>query len=72
MVINITDDPSALAALRRIAQEQCYVSLVITDCGCHAVSAWAGSVKVVEEDRDLATAVRALVERLENDKHIQS
>jgi len=61
----IIDDLEALAALRKIARERLYVSLEITECGCHAVSAWRGSTKIVEEDKDLATAVRTLVERLE-------
>lgn len=62
----ITDDATALAALRRIAQENCFVSLIIADCGCCTVSAWAGNTKITEEDKDLATAVRQLVERLKN------
>jgi hypothetical protein len=65
LLCDITDDITALAAIRELAKEYSFVELTFSDCGCHRIELWQGNVKIAEEDRDLATCVRNLVERLE-------
>jgi hypothetical protein len=65
IIVDLADDLHALATLRALAKEYSFVELTFSDCGCHRIELWQGNVKIAEEDRDLATCVRNLVERLE-------
>jgi hypothetical protein len=58
-------DSEAVALLRDLACRYCAVSVTFADCGCCTVELFAGGAKVIEEDKDLLTAVRN-AERIAN------
>jgi hypothetical protein len=66
IIIGAFRDLHALATIRAFAKEYSFVELTFSDCGCHRIELWQGNVKIAEEDKDLATCVRNLVERLDN------
>jgi hypothetical protein len=55
---SMTPDSEAIDLLRDLARRYCAVSVTFADCGCCTVELFAGDVKVIEEDKDLLTAVR--------------
>lgn len=40
-----------------LARRFCAVSVTLSDCGCYTVSFFADGVKIIEEDKDLLTAL---------------
>lgn len=60
----LPSDLSALQDLRDLARRYCAIELTFADCGCHTVSLFVGSVKIVEEDKDLSIVVENVKQKI--------